>query len=419
MNKLNGKKINALLRETFEQHTPDCADQIIRAASGKNAAPTVSVVQEPSRISYIRRGAAIAVAAALIFSLIAAAIVIRNNEPYATVTVESDVCVAISLNRAYKPIEIRAESASAEPIVQNIAESHTLEDSVDSILDRMLENGNLSEESNTVLITANAPENADALLNAAYAAAKKSFEESRYRGAILTAVASHDEDILDLARRYHISVGKAVLVAEIHNKEQRYDAKLLSRLSVNDLNLLTTYRRIRYERIGIYGVSRSGMTPDDAIALAKENAGMDDATASVTVDLGDSGLIYCVSVRSGNHVYQCCMNAGSGDVIGVTDESNRACRPDRTAGSRRADRAEARPDCSPAHRTGSQPLHRAYRADCACAYTARASCTDSACADPAVRVHRFRLSAHRHPAREQRPGRRCAPRGDHPHHQRI
>lgn len=318
MNKLNNRELTELLKNTFADAAPDQKESIIKAAENHSPAVTVSVTQENTRGIYIKRAALIAASFLIVFGAILALIRIDANKVYSTVMIESDTCVEIALNRARRPVSINAVDNAAAKLAQKIDRGTSLSQAVDNILDTMQENGNLSEDDNTILITADDPEDASDLLKESFTAAKESFHEADYSGAILTTVASDDKKVNQLSHRHHISVGKAEMIRDIIKTDSSLSAALLSRLSVNDLNLLTSFRRIRYQDIDIFGTSRGCMDPSDVISYVCMEAGASPDNAVITLGVSQYGLVYSVTVYGDGRVYIYRLDAENGEILAVS-----------------------------------------------------------------------------------------------------
>lgn len=321
MAKLNNRQLNNMLKEAFSDAAPDKAEQIVRAAAGNNRAPTYSIVQEDFKRKYIRNAALIAAALVVIVGVVLTLTLVRTNTPYATITVESDECVEITLNRDLRPIGISGRNSAALRLARQAGDCNSVDEAIDGVLDAMLDNGNLGEKSNTVLITVDAPEDEEALLDQSFDAARSSFRNSCFRGAILTAVASDDADITRLASRHRISVGKAEMVTDILRAERNFSTDNLCRLSVNDLNLLSSYRRILYTHIDVYGESCGCITQRDARLSAFEDLGIPENDAVVTLGADRYGLIYSVTIHAPDGIYIYRLSAMSGEILAVSKGS--------------------------------------------------------------------------------------------------
>lgn len=344
MNKPSNKDLQEMLRASFADATPDKAEEIVAAAKNKNNVPTVSITQENLRGKYLKVAGLIAASIVIVTGLIFVLAFMHNNEVYSTVLIENDACFEISLNRENRPVSISGMDNVALRLSKRIDKGATLEEAVDNTLDVMIENDNLGENANTVLVTADAPDDPEVLLNATFEAVKDSFADDDFDGAILTTVASEDRDIQRMARRHRISVGKAEMITDILKKDKSFSAELLSRLSVNDLNLLTTYRGIRYDSIGIFGVSDGCISPEDAIRLVCNEMGFSDDDVDIRLGADSYGLIYSVTVHSDRQIYIYRVAASSGEIIAVSqgedlktaqmaDQNTPSPTPDKNKGS--------------------------------------------------------------------------------------
>ena len=317
MAKLNNRQLSDMLHRAFSDAAPDKADDIVAAAKN-NSAPTYIVSQENFKLKYLRRAVLAAAVAVVVSCVIIALIAFRKNTPYATITVESDEYVEITLNRDLRPLSISGKNSAAIRLARQAGKCGSIGDAVDGVLDAMLDNGNLGEKSNTVMITVDAPDNEASLLKDSFDAAKASFDDNDFSGAILTAVASDDKNIARFASRHRISVGKAEMVTDIIRADRSFSTENLCRLSVNDLNLLSSYRRILYTNIGVYGESRGLITPQNALAFAAEDLGFSDSSATVTLGVDRYGLIYSVAMHSDSGIYIYRMNAFSGEILAIS-----------------------------------------------------------------------------------------------------
>lgn len=316
MAKLRNKDITEMLRTAYADTSPDKADEILSAAVKKNDAPTFSLIQEDHRGRYLRRGAMAAAVIFVIAGLILTFVLIRSHTPYATVTIESDECVEITLSRDLRPLSVSGKNSAAIRLAREIS-GRDISDAIDSALDAMLSSDHLSDDNNTVLITADAPENAGELLDDAFDAAVNSFDDSGFRGAILTTVASDNKDVQRISRRCHISVGKAEMVRDIIRQDRSFSATVLSRLSVNDLNFLRAFKGLQYKDISVTGESRGCISPD--VAEWYVAADLSDTSAAVSASLcaDMSGLYYSVTAQSGERVYIYRLSA-LGEILSIS-----------------------------------------------------------------------------------------------------
>ena len=187
---------------------------------------------------------------------------------------------------------------------------------MDFVLDAMREVGGLNDDSNTVLFTVDGEEDvAEDQLAEVITAAKDSFTEASFDGAILGTIASDDETILEISRRNSVTVGKAEIVHNILCAIPTFNAAGLCRLSVNELNLICRFRTIPYAEITSYGLPHGCITPEEATELALRHVDDPTATAKATLLYDDSGLFYSVTVKTqdGDLFYH--LSAVTGEIL--------------------------------------------------------------------------------------------------------
>ena len=314
---MKNKDVEKMLFSAFADAAPDRADDIInRASAVRTPGALMSIDQVNYRQRYMRYITAVAAALVLIAGVILAVVISRNNEVVGTVTVEGAECYEIELNRACSPLSINGLDSAAKQSVRLIRKDYdTLGEAVDRVLDTMLYTGSLNDDCNTVLITVSLDDRPEEQLGIAVDAAKQSFDDSDFDGAILGTVASSEKAVLSISRRHTVSVGKAEMVRDILAVEDSVSASALCRLSINDLNLYSLYHRIPYDIIFVYGVSHGCITPDEAIELALSYLNEPSASAEAVLDCDDYGLLYTVTVKNKDRVAVCRLSALTGELI--------------------------------------------------------------------------------------------------------
>lgn len=314
MNRLNSREIDKMLKSAFTDAVPDKADAIIKAAEQKNNAQTVSIVQENYQSRIIGRVMTTAAALVLAAGIAAAVLLTRAYNPCATVTIENSACIEITLNRDNRPISINGANPASEKLARRIERAEDLARTVDNTLDAMRESGDLSDVSNTVLITADSAENTGELLDTLLTAAQESFTEDPFDYALLGTVASEDQDVLRLSSRYNISVGKAEMVRAIIDAHRSFSAERLCRLSVNDLSLIARYRGVDYPDFLMTGTPHGCISPYEAAGFALAAVG-DEGEATAELCCGVNGLYYSVTVSSSTQIRRLTVSAVTGEIL--------------------------------------------------------------------------------------------------------
>ena len=317
MRTVKNKDVEQLLFSAFADAAPDKADEIIQKASAKRApGALMSIDQVNYRQKYIHYFTVAAAALVLIAGIILSIVISRNNEVVGTVTVEGVECYEIAINRACRPLSISGRDSAAKQSVHLIPKDYdTLSEAVDHVLDTMLDTGSLNDDCNTVLITVSLDDRSEEQLGIAIDAAKGSFDDAVFDGAILGTVASSDHEVLSISRHNTVSVGKAEMVWDILAVQDLASTSALCRLSINDLNLYSLYYQIPYESISVYGVSHGCITPDQAAELALRYLNEPSATAEAVLGCDETGLLYIVTVWDRGEATVCRLSATTGELI--------------------------------------------------------------------------------------------------------
>ena len=319
--------VEELLFSAFADAVPDQRDEIVKKASAKKTpGALMSIDQVNYRQKYLHYAAMAAAVLVLIVGIILSVSFARSREVVGTVTVEGAECYEIELNRSLRPLTINGRDSAAKQTAHLIRRDYdTLGEAVDRILDTMLETGSLNDHCNTVLITVSLEEKPQVQLSIAVEAAKKCFNEAGFDGAILGTVASDNKEILNISRRYAVSVGKAGMVHDILAADRSFRTYALCRLSVNDLHLLSLYRQIPYDAVSAVGTPHGCITPEEAAHLALGYVSEPDAAAEAVLTCDDSGLTYIVTVTTGEGAVDCRLSAITGELI--ADDTPPATEP--------------------------------------------------------------------------------------------
>ena len=329
MRTVKKNNVEELLFKAFADAVPDRTEEIIKKASAKKTpGALMSIDQVNYRKKYLHYAAMAAAVLVLIAGVIISTVIVKNHEVAGTITVEGSACIEITLNRNDRPLSINAHDSFSQAVARNVRKDHsTLSEAVDDVLDAMRDCGCLDENNNTVLITASFSDAARAReqLDIAVGAAKDSFAEAGFDGAVLSTIASKQKEILRLSQRNHVSVGKAEMVSDILTAIPDLNAADLCRLSINDLNLICRYRGVMLTSIAHIGEPHGCITPEQAAQLALDYVSEPDSAAEAVLGCDEIGLIYTVTVSTPRGAVDCRLSAVSGELI--TDDAPPAAEP--------------------------------------------------------------------------------------------
>lgn len=197
-----------------------------------------------------------------------------------------------------------------------------LDEAVNALVLAMVEEGYLSEENNSILVSVNNSDEgkSEEIKSQLLTCVEDALSENGIDGAILGQNITDNEKISEIAEQYGISEGKAILIEKIigNNPQLSYDN--LAELNIHDLSLLAEKWIDKME-----GISMSG-TPSSKGYVSSENA-VDSACADANIAIGDVGeisssiqledgkLVYDVSVKIGNTEHKYVIDAKTGAII--------------------------------------------------------------------------------------------------------
>lgn len=317
---MNNRELQKNIRLAFESATPNVLDTIIEKADTDDSADEQPplLIQKPSRL---RAVVALAASVVLILGAVLTAVMVMHSNTAATVTVDTDSCVELSLSRSGRPLSIVPMNPAGERMLATYSHrSDTAQEAVDSLLGYMIDTTALHRENNTVLLTVDG-ENTRELAQSMMDTAVECFAIERFDGAVLMYHAENaDEELRRFAAHHDISIGKAYMVTRLLDELPDENASYLCALSINDLNLIAASVPIAFIDIEVYGDSAHGkrLSADEAVSRVLSELGLSPEEAqSIRAYLGadKDGLVYRISVEIGSYRYHYTMNAASGEIV--------------------------------------------------------------------------------------------------------
>lgn len=311
---------------TAEQRT----EQRLRAMSAHTPTPSLDIARLNNGIEkhrrLIRMTKMISTAAAVIVLILSAVIItsaVARNQVYSTVTIDGSGSICLSLNREGEIVSITANDQNGKRALMGFDRTtNDPEQAVAELIAHLIDEKLLSEYDNTLLVTAdNADDAVEEALRARFAeAVGTAYAENDFRGAVLSQINDDSREAQRLSSRYHISHGKAQLMRELIAADSSMSYRSLSRLNVNDLNLIADSIDLDYREITASGES-SGMRylkEGEAARIVIDDLSADSSLdITIRLDARDGELIYRLVVRSGKTAYTYNLVAESGEIITV------------------------------------------------------------------------------------------------------
>ena len=184
----------------------------------------------------------------------------------------------------------------------------------------MRDNGYLTPEKNSVLVTVDNSDTAkaEALQQRIDTAMAKVMETADFDGAVISQVLQKTYEVTELARSLAISPGKSQFVSAI-SAASGESVEELAKLNISDLNLLRTLKNLELENIVACGTAGAAdyISEGTAALEALKAAGAEDGAlpdVDVDVDVADGELVYNVSFSFGGYDYNYEVSPNSGSI---------------------------------------------------------------------------------------------------------
>lgn len=334
-------EIEIKLANEISNEVPDVLDSILSRceATEQNVIEFSQLQSKPKNNAWIKSLCATAAALAVIvggylgIGQYQTAIAVES-----VITLDVNPSVRLEVNKNEKVISATGLNEDGIALLCEIEQdgeklkSKSLEVAVNVLITAMVEDGYLSQTSNSILVTVNnsdekksAEIKAQLLISVDTALTEKGIE-----GAILGQSGAENEKITELAAQYGISEGKASFIEKIIIKAPGLSFDDLAGLNINDLSLLAKKWLGEIDKLTIIG------TPNDNGVISAENA-IESACSDVNITIGSSAeigsiqlengkLVYEVTVKAGNTLYDYVIDAKTGEVINwvsklIEDES--------------------------------------------------------------------------------------------------
>jgi len=254
------------------------------------------------------------------------------NHLVSTVMLDVNPSVNIQLNADEEVLSVTPLNEDGMIIVGDMTfDGKTLDETVDMLIDSMIQNGYLSELANSVLVSVDSgnADEATRLQEKIAAKIEAYLAAGEFDGAVLSQTVSVDEATKTKAEANHISYGKAVLIDRILALDPLKTFDELAALPINDLNhIITTLSAQSTEATDL---KTSGTASDKAYigkdaalqaALAYLNITADSITnAEAELDYENGVMCYEIELVYNGTEYEFDIDATTGAVVEVEEEA--------------------------------------------------------------------------------------------------
>ena len=345
---VTGNDIEKSISKAIQDTTPDLLDTLmteLELETAESPAHKDADVMEPAAVRPVGRPAGrsagvkkagkgrgilrIAGLAAAVFALFIGIrmMTLRTGAAYAVVGLDVNPSIELVVDSREKVIRAEGINEEGKKILSDMDLRKTdLNVACNAILGKMLKEGYLSDQSNSVLVSVRSDdtEAGKALEDNISKTINAYLGDTSINGSILGQYVEGDKELEAFAKEHDISMGKALLIKKIlATGGQKMTEDALLKLTTQELILLAQERKASRET-NIGQADRSGyITEEKAVeaALAKYGIRKSEVTdLSVELDCDDGILLYEVEFRSGDTEYEVDINAVTGEDLSGESE---------------------------------------------------------------------------------------------------
>ncbi len=249
---------------------------------------------------------------------------VQYNVKHVVSVVQLDVnpSVEMRINKKEEVVSAEGLNADGQEILSGMKlEGLDIYTATNAIIGSLLKHGYIDELSNSILLSV---EDED-LERGSYLQEGLADEiDAILRSASLNAsILSQyvDGNAVDaVSQEYGISHGKAALIEHIMDSNQKYTFEELSKLSVNELNLIVSNSKNQVQDVQTFGEAAKDayIGEEKANQIAFDHAGVAESSIyelEIEIDYEYGNMVYDVEFASGEKEYEYYIDAVSGEIL--------------------------------------------------------------------------------------------------------
>lgn len=318
---ISDQELETKVDKLFDKLTPDLSGEILKDI---DAAQKPAAKKRNRKKLWLRIGSMAAVFVLLAVGAFSYAGYARIDS---TVTLDVNPSIELCVNRSNRVLRVTPLNEDGETVIGTMnLKNVDLDVAVNALIGSMMKNGYLSEISNSILITVDGSDELRSLeLSAHVSAEVDSMLKAGFPGAVLSQTASNDETIRSLADSNSITVGKAQLIQTLIGKNPMYTFEELSKLTINELNVLLEKQPMT-ETIRTIGnaSTEAYIGEEQALANACLYVGLEtsevELTEPVELEFENGRMVYDIEFRKDDIKYEFEVDAVSGEVVSFEEK---------------------------------------------------------------------------------------------------
>ena len=243
----------------------------------------------------------------------------ESDDYYILIDVNPSIEITVNNDDVVKAVE--ALNDDGEKIIKDLElKDKPAEEAVKEITASMIDQGYISEEANSVLVSIEGlNEDRDQEIKAELVdSISETFEKNNLESSIIVqSIPSEDSEIEKLSEEYGISAGKAQLINQILNQNKFLTFEELSVMNIHELNLLKVSYYIDMDNTLEVGTPQEiayiGSTRATDIAFLDANVTSDSVNAQL--ECREGMMLYLVEFETEENKYRYRINAVTGEII--------------------------------------------------------------------------------------------------------
>ena len=338
------REIKKRLNQTFSNMVPDVLDNILAQCEEREVMENMNLInknkeqkkeiieKKKEKINFFRPKLVGALATVVVcaFGIIGfTQYQNMNNSVDSIIDFDVNPSIELKTNKKEEIIEVNALNEEGKTILKDMdLEKVDLDVGVNAIIGSMLKNNYITEAQNSILVSVKNDDETKAkqLEERVSNEINELLKAQNINGAVLSQMYNDDDTVEKLAQENNVSEGKANLINKIINagmkdsKGNAYTFDSLSKLSINELNLLLASKNVVLDKVSSIGTTNESqfIGGEKAKEIAFASAGVTAAAVTnleVELDCDDGILIYEVEFNAGRNEYEYDINAKDGNIV--------------------------------------------------------------------------------------------------------
>ena len=338
------REIKKRLNQTFSNMVPDVLDNILTQCEEREVMENMNLInknkeqkkeiieKKKEKINFFRPKLVGALATVVVcaFGIIGfTQYQNMNNSVDSIIDFDVNPSIELKTNKKEEIIEVNALNEEGKTILKDMdLEKVDLDVGVNAIIGSMLKNNYITEAQNSILVSVKNDDEKKAkqLEERVSNEINELLKAQNINGAVLSQMYNDDDTVEKLAKENNVSEGKANLINKIINagmkdsKGNAYTFDSLSKLSINELNLLLASKNVVLDKVSSTGTTNESqfIGGEKAKEIAFASAGVTATSVTnleVELDCDDGILIYEVEFNAGRNEYEYDINAKDGNIV--------------------------------------------------------------------------------------------------------